>query len=389
MTADNRFYVALSDDDPAELYEDAPCAYLSTSPDGTIVKVNRTFLAWTGHQRDDIVGRRRIQDLLGRGDQIFFETHLRPALMMQGQVREIAVELVTVDGAHLPVLLNSVLVRSDDGEPRIVRTVIFDARERRAYERELVAARERAEASEARVRALARTLQESVLPPAIPDVPGLAIAGRYRPAGDGSEVGGDFYDVFETGDGRWAIVLGDIAGKGASAAALTAVARHTVRAEATRSATPSDVLRGVHRAVLRHDGDRFCTALYVLIEPGSASHRLTVASGGHLLPLHVDAKGVVRSAGHIGSILGVLEEIDVTDAVVELGDGDALVLFTDGVTEASSGGEFFDEARLRSLLEGTAGRAAHEIADTIVDDVLAFQGGYARDDIAVVVVARP
>ncbi|MDP9441894.1 MAG: PAS domain-containing protein, partial [Actinomycetota bacterium] len=166
------FYEALLEDDPEELYENAPCAYLSTQPDGTIVKVNATFLRWTGYDRHALLGR-RFQDLLAPGDRIFYETHFAPLLRMQGQVREIAVEVVCQSGVRLPVLANSVLKHDAAGAPVAVRTVVFDATERRAYEQELLGARQRAEESEARARALARTLQSTFLPPEIPALPGL------------------------------------------------------------------------------------------------------------------------------------------------------------------------------------------------------------------------
>jgi hypothetical protein len=119
-----------------------------------------------------------------------------------------------------------------DGHPQVIRTVVFDASERLAYERELLAARHRAEESEARV--LTQTLQRSFLPPVIITVPGLDIGGAYRPAGDGTEVGGDFYDMFPTGPDTWGVVLGDVCGKGVSATVVTVLARYTVRAEALR-----------------------------------------------------------------------------------------------------------------------------------------------------------
>ncbi|HJZ02495.1 MAG TPA: PAS domain-containing protein, partial [Streptosporangiaceae bacterium] len=211
------FYSALAEDDPAELYDNAPCGYLSALPDGTIIKANATFLTWTGYDRDKLVGRRRFQDLLATGDRIFYETHAAPMLFMQGMLREIAVEVIGASGLRLPMLVNALLKRDDDGQPQVIRAVMFDASERLAYERELVAARRRAEESEARARVLAETLQRSFLPPDIVAVPGLDVGGAYRPAGDGSEVGGDFYDVFRTSAETWGIVLGDVCGKGASA----------------------------------------------------------------------------------------------------------------------------------------------------------------------------
>src|SRR3984957_20213605 len=133
------FYSALADDDPAELYDNAPCGYLSTLPDGTIIKANATFLAWTGYDRDVLLGRRRFQDLLATGDRIFYQTHAAPMLLMQGMLREIAVQLISASGSRLPMLMNALLKRGEDGQPRVVRTVLFDASERLGYERELMA----------------------------------------------------------------------------------------------------------------------------------------------------------------------------------------------------------------------------------------------------------
>ncbi len=105
--ATEAFLSALAEDDPAELYENAPCAYLSARPDGTITKVNETFLAWTGYDRDALVGTRRFQDLLPVGDRIFYETHVAPMLLMQGRLREISVQVITAAGPRLPMLLNA------------------------------------------------------------------------------------------------------------------------------------------------------------------------------------------------------------------------------------------------------------------------------------------
>lgn len=129
-------------DSAEELYESAPCGYLSAEPDGTIVRVNQTFLDWTGHERETVLGA-RLQDLLTPGGRIYHETHYAPLLRMQGEVREIAVEIIRSDGSRLPALLNSVLALDAAGEPALVRTTIFDATDRREYERELQRARDR------------------------------------------------------------------------------------------------------------------------------------------------------------------------------------------------------------------------------------------------------
>jgi serine/threonine-protein kinase RsbW len=153
------------DEDPADLYEHAPCGYLTTLPDGTIVKVNETFVAWTGYHRGELVGQRRFRDLLSTGDKIYHETHYAPLLSMQNEVHEVAFELVRDDGERLPILVNSTLVRDPAGRPRLIRTMILNATERRSYEKELLAARRAAEASERRLRVLQQTVAELAAAP--------------------------------------------------------------------------------------------------------------------------------------------------------------------------------------------------------------------------------
>lgn len=386
------FYEALLDDNVEDLYENAPCGYLSTLPDGVIVKVNQTFLGWTGFRRDDLIGKRRFADLLTAGGRIFYETHLAPMLQMQDRVREIAADVKCPDGRRLPVLVNGVLRRDESGEPLVVRVAIFDATERRAYEQELLRARQQAEASEERARALARTLQATFIPPEPPTMAGLDVGAAYRPAGDGDEVGGDFYDVFETGEGTWAAVLGDVCGKGVDAAAVTSLARYTTRAAAVHEVSPRRILETLNAAILRQHVDRFCTALYVRIDVRELDAvRLTVCSGGHLLPLRVDRSGAVSTVGSSGSLLGVFDEVELDEAEVVLGPGETLVLYTDGVTEARDlSGGFYGASRLMDVLgEATASETARGVADRVLEDVLAFQHGAPRDDIALLVLKRP
>src|SRR5215218_7990082 len=160
-------------DDAEQLYERAPCGYLSTAADGTIIKVNEAFLALSGYTRAELVGRRRFVDLLTGGGRLYHETHYAPMLRMHGSARQIALDLVRADGQRLPTLVNAVLETDESGAPVLVRTAIFDATERREYERELLRSKQRAEASEARAVALARTLQQTLIPPVPPHVPGL------------------------------------------------------------------------------------------------------------------------------------------------------------------------------------------------------------------------
>ncbi|MCA2217904.1 SpoIIE family protein phosphatase [Jidongwangia harbinensis] len=153
------------EEDPGELYDHAPCGYLTTLPDGTIVKVNETLLSWTGYTRRELIGRRRFRELLTPGGQIYHETHYAPLLSMQDDVHEIAFDMICADGRRLPTLVNSVLGRDPAGLPRVIRTTIFNATERRGYERELLAARRAAEASERRVRVLQQIVADLAAAP--------------------------------------------------------------------------------------------------------------------------------------------------------------------------------------------------------------------------------
>jgi sigma-B regulation protein RsbU (phosphoserine phosphatase) len=382
-------FAAFLEESAEDLYEAAPCGYVSALLDGTIVRANNTFLSWTGYRAEDLVGVRRLQDLLTPGGRIFHETHYAPLLRLQGQVREIALDLVCADGRTLPVLLNSVLKTDETGTAVLSRTMIFDATERRSYEQELLRAKRSAEESEARARLLAETLQRSLIPPAPPAIPGLDVAAVYRPAGLGDQVGGDFYDIFETARGDWAVVLGDVCGKGPEAATVTALARYTVRAAAMEARRPNRVLTRLNEALLRQRAERFCTVVYARLRNLRGRWRITVATGGHPPPIRVTSRGETDAVGRPGDLLGVLDEPQLHDVSVDLHPGDALAFYTDGVTEARREREFYGDDRLRDLLSASAGETAAHIAASIDSAVVDFQNGIPRDDIAVVVIAAP
>ena len=236
---------------------------------------------------------------------------------------------------------------------------------------------------------IARTLQASLLPPHLPAVPGFEVAARYRPAGHDVGVGGDFYDLFERSSGRWSAVIGDVCGKGADAAALTALARHTVRAAAIREPRPSGVLTLLNEAILREPtDDRFCTVAYTTLHEDGDAARAVVSCGGHPLPLVLRAGGTVEAIGSPGTLLGVHNEPLLSDSALELAQGDALVLFTDGVADSPSRRGVFAPEELEDIVAGAAGLDAQAIADRIEGPLAAISERGTRDDAALLVLRR-
>ncbi len=184
-----------------------------------------------------------------------------------------------------------------------------------------------------RERTIAHTLQRSLRPGALPAVAGLSAAVRFHPAGEGIELGGDFYDLFPSRDGGWTALIGDVQGKGPDAAAVTALARHTMRAAAVYEHRPSGVLTTMHRALRDQNADRFCTVAYAHLRVSPRRIALELACGGHPLPLVIHRDGRVDPVGRLGTLLGSDIEPLLTDVAVTLEDGDVLLLYTDGVTE--------------------------------------------------------
>ena len=375
-----------SDEDAEDLYHRAPCGYLTTSSDGFILRANDTLARWLGWSVAEL-STRTFADLLTLGGQIFHETHIAPMLRMHGEAREIAVDLLRRDGTRLPVLVNATMDRSPDGATGMVRIAVFDATERRRYERELVMARERAEASEERARNLARTLQQTLMPPTLPPIAGLAVAAAYRPAGDGSEVGGDFYDLFDLGADDWIVVLGDVCGKGADAAVVTALVRYTIRALAVGTRRPGKLLGQLNEAMIHHGSDRFCTVVLVRLRRQGGGWHYEMSVGGHPAPVMARADDRARLMDVPGPLLGVIAGATYVDHEGTLGPGDCLLLYTDGVTEASGEAGFFGDERLLSTVDSRSGGDAAAVVDQVLAEVLRFQDGVARDDIALLALA--
>ncbi|MGH9155373.1 MAG: PP2C family protein-serine/threonine phosphatase [Acidimicrobiales bacterium] len=238
-----------------------------------------------------------------------------------------------------------------------------------------------------RSAALARTLSRALLPPRLPEIPGLEVAARYQPA-RGEEVVGDF---FEAARSSWCIVMGDVCGKGPEAATVTALAHYTLRAAAARSVSPSRVLGLLNDALLqqRPGDERFLTVALANLRAAKGGVLATLTSAGHPLPLLRRGDGTIEEACQPGMALGMFERPPLSDTKLKLGPGDTLVFYTDGVTEARRGAREFGVEGLRQLIAGaTAGSAAH-LAALIEAHVGDYRDGLPRDDTAILVVQVP
>jgi PAS domain S-box-containing protein len=228
---------------------------------------------------------------------------------------------------------------------------------------------------------VARTLQDSLLPEALPEIPGWEIAALYRPAGHGSEVGGDFYDVWEAG-GQWLVMIGDVTGKGVGAAALTSLVRHTARAASDFDRSPAQVLAHVDAALRRRPALSVCTALCL----GISFDRGTIAAGGHPLPFRLSDTGVTQ-LGSPGTLLGAFADAERPESPFVVQPGETLVAITDGVTDTvGKDGERFEVERLRQVLADTGDRSPHAVRQRISAALENFQVGPQADDTAIVVM---
>ncbi len=233
----------------------------------------------------------------------------------------------------------------------------------------------------------AEVLQRSLLPGRLPAVPELEIAARYIPSGEGSRVGGDFFDLFPVAAGEWCAVVGDVCGKGPEAAAVTAQARHVIRAQARIGLGPADVLSRLNEALIE-DGRSFLTAVCMRFRADAEGVEGRLALGGHPPPLALRAAGPVEPVGTPGTLVGVIDRMRLREVHLALDPGDAMVLFTDGVTEARRRGEQFGSDGLAAVLDDARGLDAEAIATRIERAVRDHAGVEAVDDVALLVLRR-
>jgi PAS domain S-box-containing protein len=237
---------------------------------------------------------------------------------------------------------------------------------------------------------IASTLQNSLLPASLPDIDGAEVAALYQPAGAGNEVGGDFYDIWQIGPGDFGVAVGDVAGRGPAAAALTALMRHVVYATSLHEPSPAAALRTLNEAVWRRtDRNRFCTVCLMRLRRTDAGWRVTMSSGGHPLPMIRRASGKVIEFGRPGTLIGVAETIDVADEETDLRPDDTVVVWTDGIVEQRVDGELYGEERLRDVIAAWApASGSAELIEDVLESLESFSGGGGKEDDRALLIVR-
>jgi PAS domain S-box-containing protein len=324
--------------------------------------------------------------------------------MMVPEVTDELLREITRDDEHMAAVRN-LGMRSLIIAPLIARgrtlgavTLIMDVSGRRYGEMELDTARGLADRAAMAIdnarlyegqSGIASTLQLSLLPSGLPDLPGVDVAGRYAAAGTQNHVGGDFYDVWTSADRSFGITVGDVSGKGAEAASVTALARHSVRIASRYDRTPSSVLAVANDEMARtFQPETFCTMVYVDVTASGNGHDLLLGCAGHPLPLLRRRDGRAEFVGRPGTLLGQTLAAEFSDVPERLCPGELLVLYTDGVTERrNDDGGFFGEERLRQLVEQLEPEAgAQRVAEAIEQAVRAFGTSEPSDDTAILVI---
>jgi serine phosphatase RsbU (regulator of sigma subunit) len=243
---------------------------------------------------------------------------------------------------------------------------------------------------------VARALQDSLLPGRLPDIPGMELGARYRAAGQGLDVGGDFYDAFRADQNWWIFAVGDVCGHGVEAAATTGLVRHTIRSSAYDGVMPSTLLRRLNdmlmrsaaeRGELADDGPpmlpRYCTVLLGAVQPTTTGVDIVLCAAGHPLPMVRRVAGRVEPVGVPGTLLGITDDVSLVDAVVHLDPGESLVCYTDGLSDRRSGRRTFgEEGIVKAILQGKR-MTADELARHVEAEALGFVDEEPADDMAV------
>jgi serine phosphatase RsbU (regulator of sigma subunit) len=233
-------------------------------------------------------------------------------------------------------------------------------------------------------RRVAQTLQQSLLPPALPIVNGIGLGAEYVPTQRDADVGGDFYDVVPMPDGRWLVVIGDVSGKGVQAATVTGLVRDVIRVLIRDGRPLPEMLDRINETLVDRGGGRYCTLAMAALTIGP-NHRLQVNLhlAGHDRPVLLRSEGQATFVGTPGTALGLLERVHTPSFTIQLAPGDTMIFFTDGVTERRRGSELFGVDRLRAAAAELAGYGPDVVAARLRAATLGFSAEPPRDDIAI------
>lgn len=376
-----------------DCWDRAPSGHVIAHPDGRIIRVNATLARWLGYEPNTLRDR-LFSEFLTVGGRILYDTHFGPLLHMGGELNGVTVDAVTADGVRLPMFLTANVTCHTGETPELLQITVVDAADRRAYEVELLAARRQAETEQGRVRVFAETLRRALLPPLLSPPDGLDAADYFFPASD-DDVGGDFYDLFPLSHTTWGFFLGDVAGKGVEAAVVTGLIRYTLRAAAVFDDDPVQVLRNLNTVLnqeLRDVRNRFSTVIFGKISQGDNGFDVELASGGHPPPLLLYADGSAYYVDTIGGqAVGMTSEPHFVVSRFHLRPGDTLVLYTDGLTEASTGigyERYDDEGALLRFAKLHSPTTASAIVNA-VHQLLDGLGSGVQDDAAVLAMGVP
>jgi serine phosphatase RsbU (regulator of sigma subunit)/PAS domain-containing protein len=372
-----------------QVVEGLPDAVFVLDVLGHVVDVNAAAALLTGTPQGSLVGRRLLDvlpglaELAGEGGPVGASSGSAVVPAPPGSDRAIPDDVV-----ELAVTFSPLPVGSLQPSGRLV--VLRDVTEQVRAQRRL------GDLLDERTGTI-EVLQRGLYPARLPLIPGLRVAAVLDPAEAETSIGGDFVDCRAVGATRWTLMVGDVVGKGAGAATLTALARHTTNALCALGWGPSAVLREVNRALASEEQStgpsedvRFATMVLANVERVADGAHVVLALAGHPRPMLVTASGRVREVGVPGSLLGVLAQPELHDVGVYLRAGESLVLFTDGVLESRRDDDAYGETRLTELLSRLAGEPPEVVVEAVVRAVRDFGEGYsARDDVAVLVLSVP
>ncbi|HEY1359057.1 MAG TPA: SpoIIE family protein phosphatase [Thermoleophilaceae bacterium] len=330
------------------------------------VRPSRTLCRIYGVDERELGGDfERLMECVHPDDRPSLDSAIEHALAGDGARFEASYRVVRPGGEERLIQGVAQVRRDASGRPASILGVALDVTER------------------ARDHATVEALQRSLLPRSLPDIPGTELGACYRPAGAGNRVGGDFYDVFPLGADSWLLLIGDVAGKGPEAAALSALARYTVRADAQRDPDPARLLELLNEALVR-EGQRFCTAACARLDLVNGGGELTTAVAGHPPPILVRG-GSASPLASTGTLLGCYPKISIEPRREQLAREDAVVLYTDGVTDARAPETLLEQEDIAELASTSADLPASDLAARLGRAALP-DGGAGRDDIAVLVI---